>query len=100
MQQVTYFMSLGNAIKLCRTKKNYTQSELAEKADISISYLSLLEQGKRDPSFSTVEKLASALEVPVSMLVFLGTPKEELAGISSEVAEKLSLNILQLLASK
>lgn len=100
VQQVTHFMSLGNAIKLCRTQKNYTQAELAEKANISVSYLSLLEQGKRDPNFSTVESIASALEIPVSMLVFLGTPKEELTGISSEVAEKLSLNILQLLASK
>lgn len=100
MQQVTYFMNLGNAIKLCRTQKGYSQATLAEKADISVSYLSLLEQGKRDPNFSTVENIALALDVPVSMLVFLATTKEELKGISSEVAEKLSLNILQLLASK
>lgn len=100
MQQVMYFMNLGNAIKLCRTQKGYTQTELAQKASISISYLSLLEQGKRDPNFSTVEQIALALDMPISMLVFLAASKEELNGLSTEVAEKLSLNILQLLNSK
>ena len=47
-------MNISKALKLCRTQKGITKTKLAEKADISISYLSLLEQGKRDPNLSTI----------------------------------------------
>lgn len=90
-------MNLGKAIKLCRTQKNLKQSELAEKANISVSYLSLLEKGKRDPSFSTVEKVADALEVPISILMFLAAEKDELSEVSPELAEKLAHTALQLI---
>ena len=90
-------MNLGKAIKLCRTQKNLKQSDLAGRANISVSYLSLLEQGKRDPSFSMVENIASALKVPVSILVFLSAEKNELSDISSDLAEKLSFTALQLI---
>ena len=90
-------MNIGKAIRTCRIQKNLKQSELAEKANISVSYLSLLEQGKRDPSFSTVEEIASALNIPVSILVFLAAEKSEVAELSPEIAEKLSFTALQLI---
>lgn len=92
-------MNIGKAIKLCRTQKNMKQSELAELAQISVSYLSLLEQGKRDPSFSMIQNIALALNVPVSILVFLSAEQHELAGISAELAEKLSFTALQLIGA-
>jgi transcriptional regulator with XRE-family HTH domain len=92
-------MNLGRAIKLCRTQKNLKQSQLAKKAKLSVSYLSLLEQEKRDPPFSTVEKIAGALDVPVSILMFLATDKEEISEISPELAEKLAYTALRLISS-
>lgn len=73
------------------------QVELAERAGISVSYLSLLEQGKRDPSFSTVEKVSQALGVPLSILTFLAAEKSEIVELSPELAEKLSLLALNLI---
>ena len=90
-------MTLGRAIKLCRTQKNMSQIELAELADISVSYLSLLERDKRDPNLSTVEKIAVALKVPLSILMFLAAGKDEISEINPELAEKLSLTILKLI---
>jgi transcriptional regulator with XRE-family HTH domain len=92
-------MNIGRAIRLCRTQKNLKQADLAKRAEISISYLSLLEQGKRDPNFSTIENISNALNVPVSVLVFLAADKDELTGVSSELAEKLSYTALQLISS-
>lgn len=92
-------MNLGKAIKLCRTQKGMNQAELAGSAEISISYLSLLEQGKRDPSFSMIQNIASALNVPLSILVFLAAEKSEIVDISPELAEKLSLTALQLIGA-
>ena len=90
-------MNLGKAIRLCRTQRDLNQSELAKRADISVSYLSLLERGKRDPNFSTVERISNALNVPVSILVFLAAEKEELSEMSTELQEKLSHTALLLM---
>jgi transcriptional regulator with XRE-family HTH domain len=90
-------MNLGKAIKLCRTQKNMSQAELSELAGISVSYLSLLERGKRDPSFSTVETISEALQVPLSILIFLAADSDELSSINRELAEKLSYTALKLI---
>lgn len=90
-------MNISRALKLCRTQKGMTKTKLAEKANISISYLSLLEQGKRDPNLTTVNKLCNALNIPESIFMFLASDVNELNGISTELAEKLSLTALQLM---
>ena len=92
-------MNISKALKLCRTQKGITKTELAEKADLSISYLSLLEQGKRDPNLSTINKLCIALNIPASIFMFLASDVNELNGISKELAEKISLTALQLMAA-
>ena len=90
-------MNLGKALKLCRTQKNLTQSELANLADISVSYLSLLEQNKRDPNFSTIKKIAKAINVPFNILIFLAADRSELSGLDRDLIEKLSYTALELM---
>ena len=53
-------MNIGRAIKLCRNQKGFTKTKLAENSGLSVSYLTLLEQGKRDPNLSTLEKICLA----------------------------------------
>lgn len=83
-------INIGRAIKICRIQKNLKQKELASLAGISMSYISLLERGKRDPSLSTIQKITSALNVPFSILVFLEAEEDELAMIDSELTDKLA----------
>ena len=90
-------MNLGKAIKLCRTQKNMSQAELAALVDLSVSYISLLERNKRDPNISTVKGIANALNVPLSILMFLAAETNELVGINPELAEKLSYTALKLI---
>lgn len=66
-------------------------------AEISVSYLSLLERDKRDPNLSTLQRIADALNIPFSILTFLATDQEELASLSPELREKLSYTALQLI---
>ena len=82
---------------MCRVRKNLKQSELADSAGISPSYLSLLERNERDPNISTLTSVANALEIPVSILAFLASEPDEISEISTELAEKLSLIALQLI---
>lgn len=83
-------MNLGKAIKFCRSQRALTQEDLAKRVKLSVSYISLLEQNKRDPSFSTVENIARELGVPTSILLFLAADKTDFEPFERELAEKLS----------
>jgi transcriptional regulator with XRE-family HTH domain len=81
-------------------QRGLSQGELATKAGISVSYLSMLENSKRDPTVSTVKKVAQALGVPMEILFFLGAEDGELAGIDKGLAGQLALTALGLLNEK
>lgn len=89
--------SWGNAIKLCRTQRDMSQSDLAQASGISISYISLLERGKRDPNLSTMEQIANTLNVPITIIAFYAVDQDKITEVSPELAEKLSFAMLQLI---
>lgn len=60
-------MELSKAIKLMRTASGMKQKEVASKLSITPNYLSLVENGKREPSISFLKKLAALLNVPVAL---------------------------------
>ena len=93
-------MSLGSAIKLCRTQKNIPQDKLAKDVGVSIQYISLLENDKRDPSLAVAERISAALKVPLTVLIFLGTEREMLTEISADTANKLSTLLLKLISQE
>jgi len=49
-----------------------TQETLAERADISVSFLSMIERGERSPHIETLANIAEALEVTISELFAQG----------------------------
>jgi transcriptional regulator with XRE-family HTH domain len=57
--------SLGQNIRNLRSHRQYSQAELAERADISIIYLSSIERGKKYPKPSILSQIAKGLEVEV-----------------------------------
>ncbi|MBC7341666.1 MAG: transcriptional regulator [Clostridia bacterium] len=65
-------ISLGDKVRLLREEKNWTLNQLAEKAGISISYLSEIERGNVYPAVHTVRRLAEELGVSPSVLVGQG----------------------------
>jgi len=54
---------LGSNLKRYRNYRNFSQAELAEKLDISIPFLSDVENGRKWISPNTLAKFASALEI-------------------------------------
>ena len=93
-------MNLGKAIKLCRTNRGFSQEQLANKIDMSVSYISLIERGSRDPVMSTVQQIADAIDIPVSLLLFLAADPEDLHGMPEEVRDKLAGVVFKLLSAK
>lgn len=58
---------LADAIRTTRRIKNITQKELSEKAGVSTSIISQIENHKIVPRLETVIKLTSALEITIEI---------------------------------
>jgi transcriptional regulator with XRE-family HTH domain len=56
-----------------------TQEDLAERADISVSFLSMIERGERAPHIETLAQVAAALGVEIAEL-FLAPRAERANG--------------------
>jgi len=56
---------LGKNIKVYRNRRNWSQADLAEQANISINFIGDMERGKKWPHPETLTKLADALEIRV-----------------------------------
>lgn len=83
-------MTLGDAIRFCRTQRGLSQSQLAQACEISVSYLSMIERNKRDPLFSIVTGIAKALDIPLVILLFIAADMQELSMMNAGLREKLS----------
>ena len=59
---------LGEKIKNRRLELGMTQLELSEKSGVSQEYISVLENGKRNPSFTAIVHLCSALHMTTDEL--------------------------------
>lgn len=59
---------LSKNIKKLRAQKGFSQAQLAEKADISLPFMSSIEQSTKWPYPGTLAQIAAALEVEVSDL--------------------------------
>ena len=60
---------IGDKIKSERLNKSLKQKELAQRAGISISYMSDIERGRTNPSVQTLKKSSDALDIKVSKLI-------------------------------
>lgn len=64
-------LSLGQVLKDIRTSTGLSQRDLAERIEVDQTYVSHLENDRRDPSVRTLRKIAHAFDVPVSTLLVL-----------------------------
>lgn len=60
---------LGKYIRKLRNLKGMTQQQLAEKANISISFLGVIERGQKSPTIDTLKSIATALDITLSELM-------------------------------
>lgn len=65
---------VGERLLSLRTKLGLTQTEVAAKANLSVSYIGMLERGDRLPHIDVLFSVASALDVPLTY--FFEEPNE------------------------
>jgi len=62
-------MQLGEALRLVRVFHDKNQTDVAAELDISRSYLSEIESGKKTPSFELLQRYATSFKLPLSSLL-------------------------------
>ncbi len=73
------------------------QKDLAKKAKITTSHLSLIEAGRRVPSLTTLEKLSKGLGVPVYLIMLLAAEPGDLPGKNMNKTDELATTLLRML---
>ena len=61
---------LGKQIRKYRRSKKYTLEQLAERLDVSTTFIGQIERAKGIPSLETLIKIANVLEVSTDSLLF------------------------------
>lgn len=61
--------AFGLAIRLLRTTKGWTQEQLGFEADLTRAYISSIELNQKEPSITTIAKLAQAFGMTLSEMM-------------------------------
>ena len=93
-------MKIGKALKLCRSARDLSLEIVAERAGISTSYLSRLENDKREATLAMIGKVADALDVPVPVVVFLAAEPGELKGMDKKTEQRFAELALDLIRQR
>jgi len=90
--------ALGKTIKFLRFRRGLSQSDLAEKADISITFLSTIERGIKFPQPDILSKLAIALDVEVYELFKPDIVPSDGKQMMNQLSEDITKNVNQTIA--
>lgn len=101
--------SIGKNIREKRKLKSWGQEELAEKTNLSVTYIGMIERGERIPAMETFISIANALDATADELlegvinkgyeIRLSMYAEEL-GKKSKKEQEMALNVLKALLGK
>lgn len=80
-------VDVGAGLRKLREEKGHSLRHLAEISGLAANTLSLIENGKSSPSVKTLQKLAEALDVPITAFFDSGTPPVRIAHVRSSERE-------------
>lgn len=84
--------SVGQRIRNYRTRQGFSQEKLAEMSGCHPTYIGQLERGEKNATLESIEKIASALNIPLSQLF------EKLG--DGEVSDSIPLKCYEFLSAK
>ena len=80
------FKIIGLRIKEVRTRRRISQESLAERADLSVSYICNIERAKKKASLTSLVSIANALGITVDSLL-TGNHKNDRIEYQSDLIE-------------
>lgn len=92
-------MSIGENIKRFRKQKKLTQSQLAELANMSRSYVADIERDRYNPSVDTLKAIAKALEIGTNLLLGENTSTEISSSLSPKEERDIARDLEKMLSN-
>jgi transcriptional regulator with XRE-family HTH domain len=80
-------------LKYFRTHRQLSQSQLAEKASISVTFLSNIERGKMFPKVETLSRLTESLDIDVHELFKTDLVHEDYKKMMNRLTEDMTKNV-------
>ena len=80
---------LGTTLRLLRERRKETQSQIAERADLSTKAVGEIERGRSNPRLRSVVCLAHALEIDIGFLFYSLGRRAPLPNVSAERVESV-----------
>lgn len=85
-------MIIGTRLRKLREDKDFSQGDIEKRTGLLRCYISRVENGHTVPSLETLERLASALEIPLYQLFYEGDGPPDLPNLSKRRSmEELAL---------
>ncbi|QDU59005.1 helix-turn-helix domain-containing protein [Aeoliella mucimassa] len=78
---------LGKTIRILRQAKSLKMTEVAGESGVSVPYLSLVENGERQPSLEVMRRIAETLGVPSEALIVMGVGDSSLMSSDKRTSE-------------
>lgn len=86
-------MVIGTRLRGLREERKLSQGDIEERTGLLRCYISRVENGHTIPSIETLERIASALELPLYQLFFEGDEPPPLPNLSKrKTTEELALD--------
>ncbi len=82
---------------MARSIAKISQQELAARASLNRSYISLIESGDRNATTETLDKIAKALGIPLHLLALLGVEQSDHTAIGKDQIHTLGISLAELL---
>ena len=76
-------VNVGQRLRELRNDRKLSIRALAERSGLNVNTFSLIENSKTSPSVSTLQQIASALEVPITAFFETDMPKNSVAHITA-----------------
>lgn len=80
-------IELGKKLRAVRLERNLSLRELAQKAEVSASLLSQIENGKANPSVRSLHSIAEAVSLPIDYFFPSSGNGKKMAGQTRQIAE-------------
>ena len=83
---------IGCNVRRIRKLQRLTQQQLAEKAGVSVHYISAIERGNQSPSLTTLGRISRALSVNLSVLIDNPAEQSKLDQLIEELVNVMKAN--------
>jgi transcriptional regulator with XRE-family HTH domain len=93
-------MKIGHTIRILRTARGISQGALAHRLNVTAGYLSLVEQDKREPSLSFLNRVGKFFDVPVGFLLIDETNPGRTNPKYKRLVDEIKLAVLDYVISR